>query len=151
SSLGVTSSKKFFAPRLGFAYRMGNDTVIRAGYGLTYDPIPFGRPLRGFYPLTIAQTFVADYADRNLTFSPWGRIDIVNGQRVLVPGLTVGIRNFTGPDLSSGVVPLPGTVEQRTPYEGQLHRGYIQSWNLIVERKLINDIKVEVGYIGTQT
>src|SRR4029453_6082745 len=58
-SLGVGSSKKLFAPRLGFAYRIGDDTVIRGGYGITYDPIPFGRPLRGFYPLTIAQTFVS--------------------------------------------------------------------------------------------
>src|SRR5581483_9126597 len=48
-SVGIESSKLMFAPRLGLAYRLGNDTVIRAGYGLTYDPMPFGRPLRGFY------------------------------------------------------------------------------------------------------
>jgi Carboxypeptidase regulatory-like domain/TonB dependent receptor-like, beta-barrel len=147
SSLGVEASKKMFAPRLGFAYRFGDDTVIRGGYGITYDPMPFGRPLRGFFPLTIAQQFVADYAGRDLTFSPFGRIE---GGR-LVPGLTVGIPPFTGPDLSSGVVDLPSTVEQRTPYEGLLHRGYVQSWNLFVERKLIEDIKLEVGYVGTQT
>jgi hypothetical protein len=147
SSVGVESEKNMFAPRLGFAYRIGDDTVIRGGYGITYDPMPFGRPLRGFFPLTIAQTFVADYAGRNLTFSPWGRIE--NGR--LVPGLTVGIPDFTGPDLSSGVVDLPGTVDQRNTYIGPFHRGYIQSWNLNIERKLIKDIKVEVGYVGTQT
>ena len=139
-TLGVTSSKKLFAPRLGFAYRIGDDTVVRGGYGITYDPIPFGRPLRGFYPLTIAQTFVSTAPGRNLTFTPFGTLSS-----------QVGIPAFTGPDLDQARVPLPGTVQMRTPFPGQLHRGYIQSWNLFVERKLISDIKVEVGYVGTQT
>ncbi|MGH7461730.1 MAG: hypothetical protein ACREMA_11990, partial [Longimicrobiales bacterium] len=47
---GITVSKKLFAPRIGFAYRLGSKTVIRSGYGITFDPLPFGRPLRGLYP-----------------------------------------------------------------------------------------------------
>jgi Carboxypeptidase regulatory-like domain/TonB dependent receptor len=138
SSLGVTTSNKLFAPRIGFAYRIGDDMVIRSGYGITYDPMPFGRPLRGFYPLTIAQTFVATAPGSNRTFTPYGNIKD-------------GIPPFTGPDLTTGVVDLPGTVTMRTPYLGRFNRGYIQSWNLFIERKLINDIKVEVGYAGTQS
>lgn len=146
--LGVGYSKKLFAPRLGFAWRMGDNMVVRGGYGLTYDPMPFGRPLRGFYPLTIAQQFVATALDptANENFTPWGFTSTAR-----TPGLTVGIPNFTGPDLSTGVINLPGTVQMRSPYEGTLKRGYIQSWNLMVERKLIKDIKVEVGYVGTAT
>jgi len=149
NSLGVESSKKLFAPRVGFAYRVGDDMVIRGGYGITYDPMPFGRPLRGFYPLTIAQTFIATAAGANETFTPWGFNSNVAGNRAL--GVVVGIPNFTGPSLESGVVNLPGTVQMRSPYKGQLHRGYIQSWNLMIERKLINDIKIEAGYVGTAT
>ena len=149
SSLGVESSKKLFAPRVGFAYRVGDDMVVRGGYGITYDPMPFGRPLRGFYPATIAQQFVATAAGANETFTPWGFNADVPGNRAV--GLVVGIPEFTGPDLSTGLVLLPGTVQMRSPYEGPLHRGYIQSWNLMVERKLISDIKVEVGYVGTAT
>ena len=145
-TLGVEYSKKMFAPRLGFAYRFGDDMVVRGGYGLTYDPMPFGRPLRGFFPLTIAQTFVSDLSGTNLTFTPF-QLASRPGQL----GLTVGIPSFGGPDLSTGVVDLPGTVQQRTPYQGQLHRGYIQSWNVFVERKVIGDIRVEMGYVGTQT
>ncbi len=148
SNVGIGSSKKLFAPRLGFAYRMGDDMVIRGGYGLTYDPMPFGRPLRGFYPATIAQQFVATSlgAGASEVFTPWG-YSAANR----VAGLTVGIPNFTGPDLSTGRISLPGTVEMRSPYEGTLKRGYIQSWNLMVERKLVGDIKVEAGYVGTAT
>ncbi len=146
NDLGIGSSKKLFAPRLGFAYRLGDDTVIRGGYGITYDPMPFGRPLRGFYPLTIAQQFVNTTAGASEIFTPFGFTATTR-----TPGLTVGIPAFNGPDLSTGVVPLPGTVQMRSPYEGTLKRGYIQSWNLMIDRKLIKDIKIEVGYVGTGT
>ena len=46
-----------FLPRIGFAYRLGEDNVIRGGYGRTVSPSPLSRPLRGFYPLTIANSF----------------------------------------------------------------------------------------------
>ena len=34
---------------------------------------------------------------------------------------------------------------------GELKRGYIESWNLVVERKLPANFLVSVGYVGTQT
>ena len=52
--LGITVSKTLFAPRLGAVYRMNEKSVFRAGYGITYNPLPFSRPLRGFFPLTLA-------------------------------------------------------------------------------------------------
>lgn len=131
--VGITVSKKLFAPRVGLAYRLGDSTVIRSGYGITYDPIPFSRPLRGFYPLTINQNFVG--ANSFIPFRP----------------IELGIPEFTGPDISSGIVDLPPTVQTRSPWPGLLHRGYIQSWNLIVERKLPGELTASVGYVGTQT
>ena len=56
TDLGYKAQKSLFAPRLGFAYRVNDDTVVRAGFGRTFNPMPWSRPLRGFYPLTIAYT-----------------------------------------------------------------------------------------------
>src|SRR5947208_9423408 len=39
---GVGYSKKLFAPRVGFAYQLDNNTVIRSGYGLTFHSHPWG-------------------------------------------------------------------------------------------------------------
>jgi len=130
---GVTTSKKLFAPRLGIAYRLNDATVIRTGYGITYNPMPLARPLRGFYPLTIGSDFTALN-----TFAPFNRIE-------------QGIPNICCPDLSSGVVQLPAPALMRTPFLGQLKRGYIQSWNFFVERKLPAEFVMSVGYVGTQT
>ena len=48
--LGIDVSKTLFAPRLGAAYRIDDDTVFRAGYGRTFNPLPWSRPMRGRYP-----------------------------------------------------------------------------------------------------
>jgi hypothetical protein len=132
-NVGITVSKTMFAPRVGFAYRLGSNTVIRSGYGITYDPLPFSRPLRGPYPATISQTFVGTN-----TFSPFSSLE-------------QGIPFFTGPDINAGQAVLPPTVDDRSPWGGRLDRGYIQSWNFIVERRLPGDIVASAGYVGTQT
>ena len=67
---GITVSHKLFAPRVGLAYRLGDKTVIRAGYGINFDPIPFSRPLRGWYPLVIDAAFTAPNG-----FAPAGTIE----------------------------------------------------------------------------
>ena len=129
--VGVTVSHKLFAPTLGMAYRLNDKTVIRTGYGLNFDPLPFSRPLRGFYPLTINNAYFA-----------------TNGfgtARTLAEGIPAPLL----PDLTSGVISLPNTADMRSPYAGLIHRGDTQSWNFTVERRLPQDILGTIAYVGT--
>ncbi|MCL5746646.1 MAG: TonB-dependent receptor, partial [Acidobacteria bacterium] len=134
-NVGITTSKKMFGPRIGFAYRVTENTVIRSGYGITYDPLPFARPLRGLYPASIGATFT--------------RLDPYTWYNNLSQGIPV----VPVPDISTGVLTLPPDVDMgpRSPWAGELHRGYIQSWNFTVERKLPADLVTSVAYVGTQT
>jgi len=70
-----------------------------------------------------------------------------------LPGgpIPVGIPSVCCPDISSGVIPLPAQALERSVGPGLLKRGYIESWNLIVERKLPGKFFGSVGYVGTQT
>jgi hypothetical protein len=129
--VGVTVSHKLFAPTLGIAYRLNDKTVIRSGYGLNFDPLPFSRPLRGFYPLTINNSYQPD-----------------NGFAT-ARTLAQGIPAPDLPDLSSGIIPLPNTADMRSPWAGLIHRGYTQSWNFTVERRLPQDILASIAYVGT--
>jgi hypothetical protein len=106
--------------------------VVRSGYGLTWDPLPFSRPLRGFYPLTVTAEYRAPLENQAVTT------------------FEQGIPAFTGPDVSSGVVPLPNNVTTRSPW-GKINRGYIQSWNFTVENKLPSNFVTTVAYVGTQS
>ena len=62
-----------------------------------------------------------------------------------------GVPNPVGPDLSTGVVPLPGNVAERSPWGGMIHRGYEQSWNFTIERKLPQDLVMSVGLCRHRT
>jgi Carboxypeptidase regulatory-like domain/TonB dependent receptor-like, beta-barrel len=145
---GVGYSKKLFAPRFGFAYQLGSSTVIRSGYGITYHSHPWGaQALRGWYPLTIVAVFDGVNGFQPVTTDP-------NYVRAGVPnrplGSGVGIPPICCPDISKGRIPLPSESEMGYPVANrELHRGYIQSWNFIIEHKLPSDFVTSIGYVGT--
>jgi len=128
---GIKVSKTLFAPRLGAAYRINDKTVFRAGYGQTFDPIPWSRPLRGFYPLTIGYS---NAVTNNFDAFP----------------LASGIPEIPLPDLSTGIVPLPPNTTMRWPDPNNVDRGRTQQYNVTVERQLPSDISVSVAYVGTR-
>jgi hypothetical protein len=131
-TVGVTASKRNFAPRVGFAYRLSDKGVIRSGYGITVDPYPTARPLRSPYPVVIWSDHFAD---------TWGSIGT----------LSTGIPAIPTPDLSKGVIDIPGDVGTRTIEKGPYRRGYIQSWNFIYERQLPWRLVGSAGYVATRS
>jgi hypothetical protein len=131
--LGIDVSQTLFAPRFGAAYRLDDRTVFRAGYGKTFTPLPWSRPMRGRFPLTIAH---GDAGPNG--FIPYGNI-------------AQGIPGAPNPDISSGNVPLPRGVAMTFPDPDNVERGATQSWNVFVERRLPLDIATSIGYVGTRT
>jgi Carboxypeptidase regulatory-like domain len=131
-NVGLKAAKDNFAPRVGVVYRLNDATVLRSGFGVTYNPMPWGRPIRGFYPATIAASFF-----QNEPFSFYNTVD-------------QGIPLITGPDLNSGRFPLPASVDMRTPEPGNVDRGSIKSWNAAFERRLPYDVAVDIAYVGTR-
>jgi len=143
--LGVTTSKKLFAPRVGLAYQVSENTVVRSGFGITVDPLPLARPLRGFYPFTVGSNFSGVNG-----FAPAGSFSILATPPATGP-VPVGIPPLPIPDISSPAIKLPAQALERSVGPGELKRGYIESWNLIVEHKLPSNFLVSLGYVGTQT
>ena len=129
---GIEVSSGLISPRAGLAIRVDDKTVIRGGFGLNYSPMPFSRPMRGQYPLTVGETF-----QRPNSFE-------------LFRQLSDGIPPVVGPELTTGVLEVPFTVGFRSPYE-KLDRGYISSWNFTLERRMPLDIITSVAYVGTKS
>ena len=139
---GISVSHKLFAPRIGLAYRIDEKTVVRAGYGLNYDPLAYSRPLRGFYPLTINNNYVAP--------NGFSAANLSTGNSFIPATLANGIPPVVGPDLSTGIVPLDPTASERSP-NSFIHRGYVQSWNFTLERQLPGQMVLSTGYVGQHT
>jgi hypothetical protein len=130
--VGLSAEKNNFAPRIGAVYRFNDNTVLRSGFGVTYNPIPWGRVMRGdnIYPVTIASTFPA--------------VDSFG----FVSTLDKGIPQITLPSLESGRVALPNSATIVTPEIGNVGRGTIKSWNLAFERRLPLSIGLDVAYVA---
>jgi hypothetical protein len=129
--LSVKSSKKLFAPRFGFAYRATEEMVIRGGYGISWDPYSLARALRTNHPVLTELVVPA--------------VNALSAASVL----SAGIPPIAAPDLGSGIIPIPGNVSAQT-VPNDLQRGYIQSWNLTIQRMLFAGWVGEAGYVGTR-
>jgi hypothetical protein len=137
-NMGLTAPKNDFAPRAGVVYRLNEKTVVRAGYGLTYDGRSWGaiETLRGqsSYPLALNGTYQTPAAQANFGwYAP----------------LNEGIPLLNGPDLSKGSIPLPNTVGMTTAVPASTQRGKTHSWNVALERRL-PFVSVDAAYVGNR-
>lgn len=132
--LGATSSKRLFTPRLGLAYQLTDKMVVRAGYGISNDTLPLERPLRGFYPLSIGAANEVPSTD----VSTW----------LPLATFAEGIPTVPDPDISQGSLLALNSADVATLAPGQFKRGYVQSWNFFVERRLPGEFLLNVGYVG---
>ncbi|MCU1261816.1 MAG: Outer rane receptor for ferrienterochelin and colicin [Bryobacterales bacterium] len=131
---GITRDKQRIVPRLGLAYRPTESTVIRAGYGIVTNPVAFlGQTLgsRENFPYLFSQ--------------------IILPPNSLSYGTTLrqGLPAVSPPDLSTGIIPVPGYAYIKTYVNSNYTRGYIQSWNLTVEQRVKNWL-ASAGYVGSR-
>jgi hypothetical protein len=130
---GTHAKSIMLGPRVGFAYRFGEKTVLRAGFGITNDPYPMSRPMRSPYPVTLVNEF------QPLNSFVWGGT------------LQSGIPAPVFPDITSGVINLPPTFTTNTLQAGTFRRGYIESFNFTVQRELGAGFVLQTGYVGTRS
>ncbi len=116
-------NRKDFAPRLGATYRIGEKTVVRAGFGIYYNPNQMNSFtfLTNNPPLAAVSTFTSDPANPTLSFdSPLG-----------VAGPAVA------PDMISPTRRLPNARKDQ--------------WSFDVQRELWSGTALDLQYIGSNT
>jgi len=119
---GFDADKNNFAPRVGFAWSVGEETVLRGGYGVYYDQSPLA-PAEALY-------FNSPFFDNNIFFS--------------LPGLPLTLAD---PFPSFFPFPLPDSA---LAIQRDLRTGYMQHWNFNVERQLGSRSVLEVAYVGSK-
>jgi hypothetical protein len=131
ANCGIETSKTLFSPRLGIAYRASDTFVIRAGYGITNDPFSITEPMRMNYPTQLALS-----ATGINSFQP-------------VSTLEKGIPALVAPALGSGIIDVPIDAVLATAPE-KIRRGYVQSWNLTMQKNLKGGFTAQAGYVATR-
>lgn len=138
-----------FAPRLGMAYELNDKTVLRMGYGRSFDigvfGSNFGHTVTQNLPVLVDQNVTATNCP---TCSAGGTQD-----RIPVFTLASGPPLYTFPAIpSSGVFPLTGpdgTVQPkiRPPFQ---RLPTVDAWNLSIQRQLSNSMTATVAYVGSK-
>jgi hypothetical protein len=120
--------KDNFGPRLGATYRATNKTILSAGYGLVWIEMagittPFTTPTFPFLQ-TVTQR----------------ALDTINPAFVLQNGPSVApLSPSPNAGLGQGVFAVDPT----------LGSGYVQQWNVSLQRELATNTTVEVAYVGS--
>src|SRR5438034_399232 len=106
---------------------------IRAGYGITNDPYSLDRPFKYNYPTLLIQTYDAPNSFQWFTT------------------LQQGIPAVQLPNFGNGSIPLPGAYATATINQQRYRRGYIQSWNITMQKELRYGFVAQAGYIATRS
>jgi hypothetical protein len=142
--VGVNGSSRYswdpntlnFAPRFGFAYNLGADTVVRGGFGLFYGPFTGGGFNNNAIPNTGFSCTTALTASRNGGLTPYA---------TLSNPFPDGFCSATGSNAG-----LLTNLGQTLFYTGRdQKRPYSEQWNLDIQRKLPGNMVFEIGYSGT--
>ncbi len=132
-------SKKRFAPRIGGAWRLGEKTVLRGGYGLYFVPLSVEQntALGNVFSVNAPQAFDANGQVR--------QPGTVNAPTVFLSnpfpnGITAPPGNSLGADTQIGQSPLL--------IEPVRKNAYIQQWNAVISRELTKTMVLDIAYAG---
>jgi Carboxypeptidase regulatory-like domain/TonB dependent receptor-like, beta-barrel len=117
------ANKKDFAPRLGATYRLSEKTVLRAGFGIYYNPNQMNSFtfLTNNPPLAAVTTYISDPANPTLSFnSPTGPVGPA-----------------ARPDMISPTRHLPNARKDQ--------------WSVDIQRELWRGTALDIEYVGSNT
>jgi len=164
SNGNVANTYKAFGPRLGIAYQYDAKTVVRLGYGRSFDIGVFGSNFGHVVTQNLPVLANQQIQDSNLPpaqlppCTPAGTPQCsVTNNRLPVFTLTNGPPAFDfGPILGDispqGTLPLlgpAGNVQPRMRPNVQ-RLPTLDAWNASLQRQLTNTISLEVSYIGNK-
>ncbi len=132
---------RYFAPRLGVAYRVTDSTVIRTGFGISYTPFP-------------DNTYAYNYPVRaNNAYNPAGN---GYGPAVLADGVSPATfqAGFPAPVPvvipSNGIIPSTGSLNSQNYFVVPLDylNPYVESWNFAIQQSLPWHFNLDAAYVG---
>lgn len=123
-------------PRVGFAYRLGASSVIRAGYGVFWLPGNLGRYEPSLDPTSSVTTPFVSSLDGGVT--PIGRISNPFPEGLLMPpGRDPSFQRLAAGQGINGEFAQP-------------LRAYAQQWNFNIQRTLPGEVLLDIAYAGAK-
>ena len=136
TAMSIKKDFNLWAPRIGFAYQLDPRTVIRGGYGRSFDIGVFG----SIFGHVVTQNLPV-LANQNLTSS---------GPNTAAFNLAQGPAPFVFPAIpSNGLIPIPNGDNVKIRDDPNRFPT-IDAWNLAIQRQLNSSISVTLAYVGNK-
>jgi hypothetical protein len=146
----VRDDNKAFAPRLGIAYSYDPKTVVRVGYGRSFDLGVFGSNFGHVVTQNLPVLANQSIADTNINSSATNNIypvfTLAQGPQAF------NFANVLSQVSSNGTLPLlgpDGTSSSRIRPTIQ-RLATVDAWNATVQRQVTPTISVEIAYVGNK-
>ena len=162
SNGNVQNNLHAFAPRLGIAYQATAKTVVRMGYGRSFDigvfGSNFGHTVTQNLPVLLKQnydasTFSTNSPNPNCTAATPCSANLVPLFALDAgPNANVNINPVSAfpPIPSNGFFPLTATLSGTHIRPIRQTLPTVDAWNFTVQHQLTNTINVEVAYVGSK-
>jgi Carboxypeptidase regulatory-like domain/TonB dependent receptor-like, beta-barrel len=138
SNLGWSIKKgRQFAPRIGASYQFNEKTVIRAGYGRSFDTGVFG----SIFGHTVTQNL------------PVLANQQINAPSTTEPAFTLAAGPAPYVPISvpaNGLIPNPGSQVSSSARHDPLNFPTIDAWNLAIQRAITPTMSITVAYVGNK-
>lgn len=139
-NLGMKTRYNYFAPRVGFAYRVSENTVVRGGFGISYTPFEDNTYAYN-YPVRANNSY-----QQNNSYTP----------ALLADGTPF---TFAGgfPAPVPVTIPSNGIIQANTPQllaqaefyiPLNYYNPYVDSWNLALQQALPMGFNMQLSYVA---
>ncbi len=142
----INNKWNYFAPRLGMAYQINTKTVVRVGYGRSFDMgvfgSNFGHSVTQNLPVLASQSVAAVNNDPAATNNNIPAFKLDAGPPIFVFP--------TVPD--NGLLPLNGPAGNLQPHIRPTFQRLptLDAWNATLQHQLNSTTSIEVAYIGNK-
>jgi outer membrane receptor protein involved in Fe transport len=157
-NMGVGAAKNAYNPRVGVAYQWNDKTVIRAGYGRSFDlgvfGSTFGHVVTQNIPVLANQSLNGTGGNTSYAFN-------LSNPGVAGNGATSPLADYTPPAVNANgkisiTTIVPGTGQTIGQFASVKARPFterlptLDAWNAAVQRSLTPTLSVEVAYVGNK-
>lgn len=148
TNMGVSIAKNAWNPRVGVAYQYNDKTVVRAGYGRSFDigvfGSIFGHTVTQNLPVLVNQSISGTSGTRSYAFQLDNPASTQGGQ-------ATGLSNYVPvkPDAQGHIVNPGSQVSTNArPFTERLPT--LDAWNVSVQRSITPTLSVTVAYVGNK-